>query len=69
KWTGEHFLSINSKRMDIQRDDLMLVAERFQVPAAKASIERVRDAVQNWAEYATRAGCGRRPESVVIQPE
>jgi hypothetical protein len=42
--------------MDIQWDDLMLVAERFQVPAAKASFERVRDAVQNWAEYATRAG-------------
>ena len=56
KWTGEHFLSINSKRMDIQRDDLMLVAERFQVPAAKALFNKVRDAVQNWAEYATRAG-------------
>jgi hypothetical protein len=41
--------------MDIQRDDLMLVAQRFQVPGAKASLEKVRDAVQNWAEYATRA--------------
>ena len=56
KWTGEHFLSINSKRMGVQREDLLTVAERFEVPAAKSLFSKVRDAVHNWSEYATLAG-------------
>ena len=56
KWIGQHLLSVNGKFHGITRDDLLLVADRFQVPDARRTIDKVCDAVDNWPEYSRQAG-------------
>lgn len=58
RWTSEHFLSVNGKRMGINHQDMLTVAERFQVPGAKALIATVEAAVSRWPEFAKSAGLG-----------
>lgn len=55
-WTYQHLMSVNGAFGDITMDDLLTVADRHQVPGAKAAIAAVRSAVDNWSEYAAAAG-------------
>lgn len=60
QWTSRHQMSINGKREDITRDDLLAVADRFRitVPRAQAIIDDVAQAVARWPEFAEQAGIG-----------
>jgi serine/threonine-protein kinase HipA len=51
----EHLMSVNGKFHNIQKSDLMTVADRFQVPRAKAVLKEVTEAVDAWAEFAKKA--------------
>jgi len=55
KWIGQHLMSVNGKFRDITRDDLLIVADRYQVPNARRTIDMVCDAVDNWSEYSHQA--------------
>ncbi len=55
KWIGQHLMSVNGKFRDITRVDLLVVADRYQVPDANRTIDKVCDAVDNWSEYARAA--------------
>ena len=55
-WTYQHLMSVNGVFDSISRDDLLAVADRHQVPAAKATINQVRDAVDAWPDFAAEAG-------------
>lgn len=56
EWTYQHLMSVNGRFKDIQRADLLAVADRFSVPHAKAIIEEVKAAVARWPEFAAEAG-------------
>jgi serine/threonine-protein kinase HipA len=58
RWTRRHQMSINGKRENITRDDLLTVAERFRItlPRANKFIDQVADAVARWPEFAEEAG-------------
>lgn len=56
EWTYQHLMSVNGKFRDIQRQDLLKVADRFEVPNAKRHLERIRDVVGRWQEFAMNAG-------------
>lgn len=55
-WTYQHLMSVNGKFRDITRADLLLFAERFDVPEASRLIEDVRDGVATWPQCAAEAG-------------
>lgn len=55
-WTYQHLMSVNGKFRNISRDDFLAVADRHQVPEARASIAAVRAAVADWAGFAAKAG-------------
>ncbi len=57
-WTGRHQMSINGKRDDFVRDDLLALARFADIKPAKAAemIEQVKDAVSRWPEFARQAG-------------
>lgn len=55
EWTHQHLMSVNGKFTGIAEADLLEVADRFKIPAAKRVISDVRDAVRNWASYAEQA--------------
>jgi serine/threonine-protein kinase HipA len=56
RWTYQHLMSVNGRFADITRDDLLTVADRFQVPGARAALAHVRAAVDEWATFARSAG-------------
>jgi serine/threonine-protein kinase HipA len=51
-WTDQHLMSVNGKFRDITRDDLLAVADQFEVPGARAALGRILDVVDSWPEFA-----------------
>jgi serine/threonine-protein kinase HipA len=52
RWTQRHQMSVNEKFEHITRDDLLEVAERFNVPGARSVLGDVDAAVGRWREFA-----------------
>jgi serine/threonine-protein kinase HipA len=55
-WTYQHLMSVNQKFKDITRGDLLAVADRFGVRRPEVALSDVRAALDNWADFAARAG-------------
>ncbi|MFK8048175.1 MAG: type II toxin-antitoxin system HipA family toxin [Halioglobus sp.] len=53
KWVNSHQLSLNGKRDDFEREDLMVLAETFPKEALQI-IEEVVEVVSHWSGYAKR---------------
>jgi len=51
-WVNQHALSINGKRRDITRQDLLTVARKMNIKKAELIIDQVLDIVANWKIYA-----------------
>jgi serine/threonine-protein kinase HipA len=51
-WVSQHSLSINGKRMNISRNDLLQVAKKMNIKKADAIIDQVHAAVKKWNEFA-----------------
>jgi serine/threonine-protein kinase HipA len=51
-WVSQHSLSINGKRQNITRNDLLEVAKKMNIKKADAIINQVSEAVSNWSEFA-----------------
>lgn len=54
-WVSQHNLSINGKRKDITKADLLQVAKSMNIKKAEAIIQKISDTVTNWQEYAAIA--------------
>jgi serine/threonine-protein kinase HipA len=52
KWTQQHLMAVNGRTSGIARTDLLMVADRFEVPGAKTIIDQVLDAVSRWPDFA-----------------
>lgn len=52
KWTRRHQLSINGKRENITGEDLLKVGKEMNIKKAKEIVNRVKDVVNNWNNYA-----------------
>lgn len=55
KYLAQHQLSINNKRSDITRSDLLLLAERMNIKKPNEIIEQVTDVISRWREYSSLA--------------
>lgn len=51
-WVSQHNLSINGKRMNITRDDLLEVAKSMNIKKANIIINEINDTVRNWITFA-----------------
>lgn len=51
-WVNQHALSINGKRKNITRDDLLEVGRRINVKKAPAIVKQISEIVAKWHEYA-----------------
>jgi serine/threonine-protein kinase HipA len=56
EWTKQHLMSANGVWSHHTRTDLITVADRFGIPAPKAIIEEVTDAIRGWPRRAKKAG-------------
>jgi serine/threonine-protein kinase HipA len=55
-WTYQHLMSVNGKFTEIARADLLLFADRFDVPEASRLLDEVRNGVATWPQCAAEAG-------------
>ena len=55
KWMKDHQMSINGKRKDISRSDIVELAKRMNIKKPAEILERIIETVRNWSEYANRA--------------
>jgi hypothetical protein len=51
-------MSVNGQFTGITGDDLAIVGDRFEVPAARSIVGQVLDAVDSWTEHADAADVG-----------
>ena len=54
-WVSQHNLSINGKRKDITRADLLAVAKAMNIKKADHIIDQISKTVINWNEFADKA--------------
>jgi len=55
-WVSQHSLSINGKRKDITRQDLLEVARNMNIKKAEQIIDLVAGIVSGWNVYAEKTG-------------
>jgi serine/threonine-protein kinase HipA len=55
-WVSQQSLSVNGKRQNITRDDLLSVAKQMNIKKASNIIDRINDVIKNWNQYAEEAG-------------
>lgn len=55
QWTSQHLMSVNGKFDGITRDDLLVLADRFAIPAADDVIDHVAATVADWPRFAQKA--------------
>jgi serine/threonine-protein kinase HipA len=53
-WVSQHSMSINGKRQNITRADLLLVAKKMNIKKADTIIDKVHDTVSKWSDFATQ---------------
>jgi serine/threonine-protein kinase HipA len=54
-WLCQHQMSMNGKRTDITRDDLLAVAKTMNIKKAAAIIDEVKAGVKRWKTFAKKA--------------
>ncbi|MBW8048835.1 MAG: type II toxin-antitoxin system HipA family toxin [Cytophagales bacterium] len=53
-WVSQHTLSINGKHKEINKSDLMTIANANNIKKGKKIIEEIKETVCNWPKYADR---------------
>lgn len=53
-WVSQHILSINGKRTDITKDDLLIIGESIRNKKASEIISDINNKVSNWKKYANK---------------
>jgi len=54
-WVSQQTLSINGKRTNILKEDLMTIAHDNNIKKGKKIIEEINDTVHSWGAYAIKA--------------
>ena len=58
-WVSQHALSINGKRKDFTRADLLKVAKSMNIKKADRIIDEIIETVKRWKEFACETGVGK----------
>lgn len=64
-WVSQHNLSINGKRKDITKADLLQIAKSMNIKKAEAIIQKISDTVTNWHEYAAIAKVDTKMKEII----
>lgn len=55
-WVSQHTLSINGKHLEINKTDLMTIAETNNIKRSETIISEIQETVRNWSKYAVSVG-------------
>jgi len=66
-WVRQHALSINGKRKNQTKQDLLIIAKTMNIKKAKAIIEEISGVVQNWNRYADEVGVDKKKRDAIAR--
>jgi serine/threonine-protein kinase HipA len=66
-WTNRHQMSVNGKRDDFTRGDLLTVAAQFGVKDGKVLIDQVTESVSKWPRFATETGVAKDQQKLIAE--
>ena len=52
RWVSQHALSINGKRTDIKKEDLLVIGKSIKNKKAATIIDEINDTVSRWKKFA-----------------
>ncbi|MBA4257802.1 MAG: toxin HipA [Chitinophaga sp.] len=52
-WVSQHALSVNGKRNNISKDDLLILAKNMNIKKAPAILNQINSTVKSWKDFAT----------------
>ncbi len=52
-WVSQHAMSVNGKRNNISKDDLLIVAKNMNIKKAGAILNQINSTVKSWKDFAT----------------
>ncbi|MCL2403486.1 MAG: type II toxin-antitoxin system HipA family toxin [Coriobacteriia bacterium] len=55
-WTAQHLMGVGGQFIDISREDVLALAQRYYVRSPETLLDVVLDVADNWSEYAGKAG-------------
>ena len=58
EWVSQHALSVNGKRKNINRDDILTIAKSMNIKKANSIIDEINLVVKKWTLYAEETGVG-----------
>ncbi len=64
-WVSRHALSINGKRENITREDLITIGHSIRNKKAEEVIDHIVDTVHNWSHYANEAGVDKEMKAAI----
>ncbi len=56
KWTRQHQMLVRGKAWDITDDDLVALADDFDIRRPREALARIKEAIERWPVYAQQAG-------------
>jgi serine/threonine-protein kinase HipA len=59
-WVSQHALSINNKRKDILKEDLLIIGESIKCKKSAHIIDEISEIVNRWREFAKEVGVSER---------
>jgi serine/threonine-protein kinase HipA len=65
EWTNQHLMSVNQKFKEFTIEDLMTVADRFEIGEASSIIDQVREAIKEWPSFAKKAGVNKEVQEKI----
>jgi len=65
KWIRNHQLSINGKRDEITKQDLLFLAKEMNIKKPNDLVERVTESVKKWKHFAELAGLSKEQASAI----
>jgi len=60
QWVSQHALSINGKRSNINKDDMLLIGKSIRCKKAGSIIDEINSVVGKWDDYAERVNVSQR---------
>ncbi|GAB2632940.1 hypothetical protein GCM10026987_33270 [Belliella aquatica] len=55
-WVSKQTLSVNGKRLDITKSDLMTIAKENNIKKGEKIVDEINPVIKSWREYAKKAG-------------
>ena len=65
EWVSRHALSINGKRKNITKNDLLKVAKEMNVKKAENIIKQIASVISNWKKYADQVSVDERLKEAI----